>query len=87
MPFLSERAREYGLPPKDTPEQVRLNIENGILRQVCAGVLDAKIFGNFGMHQNTLASAAVVLDDPEQSPRGSTSCSEVAAGCEIRTIA
>jgi len=68
VPFLSEQARTYGLSPKDTPEQIRLNIENGILRQVCAGVLDAKIFGNFGMHQNTLASAAVVLDDPEQSP-------------------
>ncbi|MGH3487345.1 MAG: heparinase II/III domain-containing protein [Actinopolymorphaceae bacterium] len=69
VPFLAENAREHGLPAKDTVADIRLNIENGILRQVCDGVLSAKIFGNFGMHQHSLAAAAVVLDDPDASPQ------------------
>lgn len=67
VPFLSQRAKEHGLPAMDSVEDIRVNIENGILREVCQGVLDAKIYGNFGMHQHTLAAAAVVLDDPDQS--------------------
>lgn len=68
LEVLSAKAQQYGLPAKSSVEDVRLNIENGIMRQTCDGVLSAKIYGNFGMHQHSLAAAAVVLDDPNQSP-------------------
>lgn len=64
VPFLSERATRYGLPAKDTADAIRANLENGIVRQVYPGVLEAKIRGNFGMLQSSLAMAAVVLDEP-----------------------
>src|SRR5690606_10220881 len=69
VPFLQAKAQAHGLPAKDSVADIRVNIENGILRETCAGVLSAKIFGNFGMHQHTLAAAAVVLDDPDASPQ------------------
>src|SRR5690606_14203369 len=68
LDVLQAKAEQYDLPPKTSVEDIRLNVENGVLRQVCDGVLSAKIYGNFGMHQHSLASAAVVLDDPDQSP-------------------
>ncbi|WP_216853791.1 heparinase II/III domain-containing protein [Phytoactinopolyspora halotolerans] len=68
VPFLRDKAQEHGLPPKESVDDIRLNVENGVLRETCKGVLSAKIFGNFGMHQHTLAAAAVVLDDPDASP-------------------
>ncbi|MGS2619556.1 heparinase II/III domain-containing protein [Micromonospora sp. LZ34] len=67
LPFLSEQARRYGLPPKDSPAAVRRNIENGLYRVMFPAVKDAQIRGNFGMHQSALAMAAVVLDDPVAS--------------------
>ncbi|WP_216843438.1 heparinase II/III domain-containing protein [Phytoactinopolyspora alkaliphila] len=69
IPFLRDKAQAHRLPAKESVDDLRLNVENGILRETCRGVLSAKIFGNFGMHQNTLASAAVVLDDPDASPQ------------------
>lgn len=69
VPFLSERARRYGLGDKSSVEAIRANIENNLLRQVFPAVQKAQIFGNFGAHQSTLAHAAVVLDDPVESPR------------------
>ncbi|PWR08001.1 hypothetical protein DKT69_33530 [Micromonospora sicca] len=67
VPFLSEQAQRYGLPPKDSPAAVRRNIENGLYRVIFPAVKDAQIRGNFGMHQSALATAAVVLDDPQAS--------------------
>jgi hypothetical protein len=67
VPFLSAQAQRYGLPPKDSPAAIRRNIENNLLRVVFPAVKDAQIRGNFSMHQSTLAMAAVVLDDPQQS--------------------
>ncbi|GAB3406236.1 heparinase II/III family protein [Flindersiella endophytica] len=61
--FLNAKATALGLPAKDSPEAIRANIETGILRQVYPAVQGAKIRGNFGMHQSTLALAAVVLDE------------------------
>ncbi|ACQ81587.1 hypothetical protein Bcav_3344 [Beutenbergia cavernae DSM 12333] len=62
--YLSARSTEYGLAPKASVADIRANIENGILRQIFPAVQDTSIFGNFGMHQATLAMAAVVLDEP-----------------------
>ncbi|MBE6912340.1 MAG: hypothetical protein E7473_07430 [Ruminococcaceae bacterium] len=61
--FLSEKAAFYGNPnPKLTGDMIRENAENGILRSVIDGVKTAKINGNFGMHQYSMALAAVALD-------------------------
>ncbi|WP_152364648.1 heparinase II/III domain-containing protein [Microlunatus speluncae] len=62
--FLKAKSAQYGLNPKATTADIRLNIENGVLRQIYPAVKTTKIFGNFGMHQSTLSMAAVVLDEP-----------------------
>ena len=62
--FLSRQSRTYGLRPKNSTADIRANIEHGILRQVYTAVKNARIRGNFGMHQSALAMAAVALDDP-----------------------
>ncbi|MEF3310051.1 heparinase II/III family protein [Paenibacillus sp. GYB004] len=63
--FLAQKARRYGLAnTKNTAEAIRLNIENGIIREVYPGVRTARIRGNTGYHQSALAMAAVVLDEP-----------------------
>ncbi len=69
VPFLNAKAAQYGLAPKDSPTAIRANIENGLLRQIEPAVRSARIRGNFGMHQQTLSMAAVVLDDPVASPQ------------------
>lgn len=66
--FLSQKATEFDIGPKDVPQDIRANIEDNILRQIYPNVQIAKIHGNFGMHQTALAMAAVVLDDPVESP-------------------
>ena len=48
--------------PKTSAELIRENAENGILREVFAGTKRGQLWGNFGMHQNTLALAAAALD-------------------------
>lgn len=61
--FLAEKAAYYGNPnPKLTGDMIRENAENGILRSIIDGVKTAKINGNFGMHQYSMALAAVALD-------------------------
>lgn len=66
--FLSEKAEAYQLDnPKSSVEDIRRNIEDGILREIFPAVKGAQIRGNFGMHQRTLAMAAVVLDEPGTS--------------------
>ncbi len=46
---------------------VRKLIEDNIIRVVHDGVLAGRISGNEGMHQSTMATAAVVLDEPGTS--------------------
>ncbi|MBQ2742463.1 MAG: Ig-like domain-containing protein, partial [Oscillospiraceae bacterium] len=61
--FLSEKAEEKGLEnPKSTGDMIRENCENGILREVFESAEEGKIWGNFGMHQLTVALCAVALD-------------------------
>jgi hypothetical protein len=63
--FLADKAATYNIGRKSTPDDVRRNVENGIVRRVRRGVKQAKIRGNFGTHQRSLAKSAVVLDEPE----------------------
>jgi uncharacterized protein YjdB len=60
--FLSEKGRKYHLSWKDSGTGLRRNAEDGIVRQVYPGVKKSQIRGNVGMHQSSLALAAVVLD-------------------------
>lgn len=62
--FLSAKAQQYQLAnPKITAAAIRRNIEDNILRQVLPAIKKAQMDGNFGMHQSTLATTAVVLDN------------------------
>lgn len=61
--FLNTKAVQYKLDnDKSTPEKIRQNGEDRILRSIYSGCKKADIAGNFGMHQSSLATAAVVLD-------------------------
>ncbi|GGE26010.1 hypothetical protein GCM10011571_30170 [Marinithermofilum abyssi] len=65
VPFLREKAEKYQMANrKDSVAAIRKNIEEGLLKQIFPAIKEAKIRGNFGMHQRTLAMAAVVLDEP-----------------------
>lgn len=68
VPFLAEKAEQYGLAAKDSAEAIRSNIETNLVREVPPAIQNAQIRGNFGSHQSTMAMAAVVLDSPEESP-------------------
>ncbi|PTX64893.1 heparinase II/III-like protein [Melghirimyces profundicolus] len=68
IPFLNAKAQKYHMDnPKNTVSAIRKNIEDGLLREIYPAVKNAQIRGNFGMHQRTLAMAAVVLDEPGTS--------------------
>ena len=45
--------------------QIRQNIEQNLLREAVEAVFDGKIRGNYGMHQRTLLTLALVLQDDE----------------------
>ncbi len=61
--FLSDKAERYGLEnKKETTSAIRKNIEDGILREIYESACTGAIDGNFGMHQYTVAAAAVALD-------------------------
>ncbi len=54
-------------PAKANAARVRVNMEDGILREILPAVERGEIRGNSGMHQTTLANAAVVLDSMPES--------------------
>src|SRR5690606_33432365 len=59
----------YGLAPlKASPDDIRDNIEQGIIRRIYPMVVAGRIRGNFGMHQHALARAAAALADPVDTP-------------------
>ncbi|MBQ9986206.1 MAG: Ig-like domain-containing protein [Oscillospiraceae bacterium] len=61
--YLSQKAKKFNLEnDKSTPEKIRRNCEDGILRETYDAVSSAMSMGNTGMHQNSCAMAAVVLD-------------------------
>ncbi|NMB98490.1 MAG: hypothetical protein GYA02_18090 [Clostridiaceae bacterium] len=62
--FLSKKAEQYDIDSyKHSVGGIRKNIEDNLIRQVLPAFKNSQIRGNFGMHQATLAMAAVVLDD------------------------
>ncbi len=61
--FLAEKGKKLKFRyAKETPSQIRTNIEDGIIRTVLEGLRDHSINGNFGLPQKANAVAAVVLD-------------------------
>ncbi len=63
MEYIKSKNKIYKMRhAKETPSQVRTNIEDGILRTVFEGLKDTSISGNFGYPQLPNAYAAVVLD-------------------------
>ncbi len=73
------------LMDKTNPQRVLRNIEDGLLREILPAVKRAEIRGNNGMHQATLALAAMVLDHlPEtQEMLDFDFASGVATGTEV----
>ncbi|MBQ9985013.1 MAG: S-layer homology domain-containing protein [Oscillospiraceae bacterium] len=67
--YLSEKAKGFGLSnTKTSAELIRKNIEDNVLRETFKGAKSADLRGNFGMHQLSVALAAVALDsEPETS--------------------
>ncbi len=64
--FLGAQARRYKLPgDKSSMAGICAHIEEGTVRRVLPGVMQAKIRGNFGMHQQALTLSAVVVDEPQ----------------------
>lgn len=52
---------------KSNPDRIKVNFEDGVLRQIYPAVKNSQIRGNNGMHQATLALAAVVMDSMPES--------------------
>lgn len=66
--FLGEKADQYQMAnPKSTTAALRKNIEDNIVRIIYPAMKQSQIRGNMGMHQSTLALAAVVMDEEETS--------------------
>ncbi|MBE6915366.1 MAG: hypothetical protein E7471_01865, partial [Ruminococcaceae bacterium] len=65
--YIQAKDEKYGLPAKETANDIRVHIEDNLLREIRKGVLDKRINGNTGMHEGTMAIAGVVLDNMPES--------------------
>jgi chitodextrinase len=62
--FLKSKASTAaGANPKTSGEAIRVNVEDGFIKQIYTGIRKGKIRSNLGKHQSALVLAAVVLDD------------------------
>lgn len=67
--FLSAKAETWQITqPKSNIAHIRENIEGGLLREFIRSCRDRRIRGNEGMTQTAMATAAAVLDDPQETP-------------------
>ena len=61
--YLMEKSKSIRMDySKETPSQIRTNIEDGILRTALDALVTCEVSGNFGYPQLVNAKAAVVLD-------------------------
>jgi oligo-alginate lyase len=67
--FSSRMAQRYGTGDKSSPQKILNHIENHLVKEFIVGVLDKRIEGNPGMHQESMATAAIALDDPKITTR------------------
>ncbi|MFO7946612.1 MAG: hypothetical protein R6V19_07350, partial [Armatimonadota bacterium] len=61
--FSSRMAEEYATGDKSSPEKIIAHIKNHLLGEFIVGVRDGRIRGNPGMHQYSMACAAIALDE------------------------
>ncbi len=68
--YLSAQAEKWQIThPKTSIAHIRENIERGLLREFIRSCRDRRIRGNEGMTQTAMATAAAVLDDPQETPK------------------
>jgi hypothetical protein len=68
--FLISKAQTYKLPgPKGSRQHFIDNVDENILRCALKAVLEGKIVGNEGMHQRTVATAAIALNNSEETSK------------------
>ncbi len=65
--FLSAKSKKYKMSSKDTGDDIRRNIEIGLLEEIYSDCITGDLFANFGATQDTLVAAAVAYNDPERS--------------------
>ncbi len=66
--YLSAKAEQWDLDNKKTNgELIRQNAEKNLLEETYTALKTGKIMGNFGMRQDTLAKAAVILDSQPET--------------------
>ncbi len=61
--FSANMARKHGLEPKGGGRQIAAHIEENLIREFIRGIADGRIGGNPGMHQYSVAAAAIALDN------------------------
>jgi len=65
---MSKEAKDYLAKvsggKRNTANALKVHVENGLIKEIYPAVRNKNIDGNEGMHQQTLAAAAVVIDDP-----------------------
>lgn len=62
--FSQRMAEKYGTGDKSSPQAIATHIEDHALVEFIKGVEDGRIRGNAGMHQESMAAAAIALDRP-----------------------
>ncbi len=68
--FLKKQGERYRLPtPKGTRAQFVRHVDDRLLRTIFNAVRGGQIVGNEGMHQKTVAYAAVALNTPPETDR------------------
>jgi len=67
--FCSRKAARRGAGEKNSVAAVCAHIEQNLLLEILKSVEDGRIRGNTGMHQMTLAVAAIALDRPGETRR------------------
>ena len=63
----SRRAAQHKLGDKSSIPGICRHIEDHLLLEILKSVRDGRIWGNTGMHQQTLAVAAIALDRPKET--------------------
>lgn len=61
--------RKSGQADKGNPKRIKINFENGVLREVARAFSEGNLQGNPGMQQSTLALAAVIIDHNPETQR------------------
>lgn len=64
LAFISGQAESHALGQKSAIADICRHIEDNFLLEVLAGTRDGRIYGNTGMHQGTVVTAAIALDRP-----------------------